>query len=182
MFISPTDNTYEGGSGLIIYTTSGHTRKGTGTEQAHIHVHCRNGSMACFNYSKMEMNDLYVKSNFVPLCLENEGWRKRVTRCFWSLLSIQGKYINLIETSCALLSNHSLNSHMTHPCHDLYSSLTFITPFRNVSFPLPRQWMFQGLPSLVCNNQHSRELWGLPHQKVQDELYAQCLTPKSAEW
>lgn len=137
MFISHTDYTYEGGSGLIIYTTSGHTRKGTGTEQAHIHVHCRNVSMACFNYSKTKMNDLYVKTNFVPLWLENEGWRERVTRGLWSLLSIQGKCIHLIQTSCTLLSNHSLISHTTHPCHNLYSSLTFITPFCNLSFPLP---------------------------------------------
>lgn len=130
-------------------TTSvpGTVLKGTGTEQAHAHVHNHGGgrqfAAACF--SSGMMNDSYVECNFALLCPENKGWREWVIRSLRSLLSVRGKYIHLIGTSCSLLSNHSLISHTTHPCHNLRSSLTFITPFCNLSSPLSLSvavWVF----------------------------------------
>lgn len=90
-------------------------------------------------------------------------------------VSIQGKYIHLIKTSRTPLSRHSLISHMTHSCHNLHSSLTFIMVFCHLS--LSTLAVHQCLVStMVCTHQHNRELGGLPHHKVHDEERAVALT------
>lgn len=140
----------------VTHTQSYRHRAGTHTCTVREHRGCRTFSVACFNSSKM--NDLYVECNFILLCLENKGWREWVTRSLQSLQSIQGKYI------------HRLYLTSTPPSH---SSLRFVIfPFHSLC-----KSVFQRSPSLVCTQQHNRELWGPPHHKAHDEV-----TPKSAGW
>lgn len=79
---------------------------------------------------------LYVKCNFMVLCMEKRGWSEWVIRCLWSLLLNPGKCIYLIETTCPVLWNLSY-PHTVHPWHNLLSSIPFITLFCNLSFWLP---------------------------------------------
>lgn len=121
---------------------------------------------ACF-YS-WRINGVLVTFSFIVLRLENKKWREWVIRCLRSPRSIRGKYIHLIETLCPLLSNHSLISHTTHPCHNLDSSLPFITPFCNLAVPLP-------LSLSVCHlhpSAQQRAAARSPHRKVHHEVWA----------
>lgn len=87
-------------------------------------------------------------------------------------VSIQRKYIHLIKTSCTPLSDHSLISHTTHPCHNLYSSLTFIMVFCHLPFYSCCQSVFQCLPWCApISTTENREVF----------LAVKCMM-KNAQW